>query len=520
MSIVPSPFQHRIYREFQDTPNSILINAVAGSGKSTTIVEIAKLAPADKRVIFLAFNKDIVRELQAKLKDRSNVEVRTLHSFGLNSLFRRFGTGGVKVEVDDAKVSKIITKLAEGWGPFLDENKQPSDSERISYCARVERIVDIARFSMPKSPAEMLDLCERHDVPVYNGEIERAKEVIRACNAINDRFDFVDMIYRPAIAKWDLKQYDVVIVDECQDLNRAQQTILTKIVAPGGRLIAVGDPSQAIYGFAGASIDSFNELRTLFPNTVELPLSVSYRCDAEIIEHAQSVVPQIASRPGAGRGEVRQSSKDEIQDGDFVLCRNTRPLVSLCLQFIAKGRRATIKGRDIGRSLIVMVRGTKSKTIETMNKRLDLDVQKLVAKTKAAAPFRDPELAPTVANARDRVGAIRSMAEGFKCKTPEEICQAIDRIFTDETSEGIVFSTMHKAKGLEADRVHIIDNHLMGLRASAPWERVQESNLRYVSITRARRQLLYVADWTSDPGKRKDLERSLQGIRKNEPAQA
>ena len=53
------------------------------------------------------------------------------------------------------------------------------------------RIVDIARFSMPKSPAEMLDLCERHDVPVYNGEIERAKEVIRACNAVNDRFDFV-----------------------------------------------------------------------------------------------------------------------------------------------------------------------------------------------------------------------------------------------------------------------------------------------------------------------------------------
>lgn len=510
MPITPSPFQQRIYREFQDTPNGILINAVAGSGKSTTIVEIARLTPADKRVIFLAFNKDIVRDLSAKLKDRTNVEVRTLHSFGLTQLSRRFGS---TIKVDDDKVSKIILKLADNWGPFLDDNREPSEGERLSYCSRVARIVDIARFSLPQTPAEMLELCERHDVPVYNGEIERAKEVIRQCNAYTDSFDFVDMIYRPAIAKWDLKQYDVVIVDECQDLNRAQQAILRKIVAPGGRLVAVGDPSQAIYGFAGASVESFNELRTLFPGTVELPLSVSYRCDAEIVEHAQGVVPQIAARPSAGRGEVRQASKDEIQDGDFVLCRNTRPLVALCLQFIAKGRRASIKGRDIGRSLMVMVRATKAKTTETMNKRLDADLQKLIAKTKAASPLRNPEEAPTVANMRDRIGAIRSMAEGFKCKTPEEICTAIAGIFTDETSEGIVFSTMHKAKGLEADRVFIIDNHLLGQRATAPWQRVQEENLRYVSITRARKQLLYVSDWTSDPTKRRELERSLAGIR-------
>lgn len=519
---LPSIFQERIYDTFDTTMSNIIINAVAGSGKSTTIVELAKRIPADKRVVFLAFNRDIVSELKLKLKDFPHIEVKTLHSFGMNELRYRFCRGNNKVDrdklVDDSKVAKVIVKQAENWtASFLDKDGKLDEAEKNSYCSRVEKIVDIARFALPQSREEMLELCSDFDVTIFNGEIDRAKEVLRECNSINDRFDFVDMVYRPAIGDWQLKQYDVVIVDECQDLNRSQQKMIQKIVRKGGRMIAVGDPYQAIYGFAGADADSYNRLKTLFPNTIELPLSKCYRCPIDVIEHAQQIVPQIEYRDNAPKGEMRQGSVTEIKSGDFVLCRNTRPLVSLCLKFIAKGHKATIKGGDIGKNLIRMINDTKSKSLEAMWNKLDRELEKIIAKARLANPLKEVDEIAVVSNTKDKLEAIRSIQTGFECRVPDDIVTAINSIFTEtEDKSGIVFSTIHKSKGLEANNIFMIDKHLMPAKyATRPKDLVQEKNLDYVARTRAKKKYIYVNDWCSDMDKMKELLDVLKPIPAN-----
>lgn len=509
----PSKFQRAIYDKVELDTCHILIDAVAGSGKSTTIVEIAKRIPSDKKVIFLAFNRDIVRELKAKLKDYPNVEVKTLHSFGLNEVryrYRAFINDRDKM-IDDSKVSRIIMSMSDGWGPFADGDE--GEAEKLSYCNRIERLVDLMRFSLPQSREEVYELCEKFDINLLGNEIEDAKQVLLASRKVNDHFDFTDMIYRPAVGDWKLKQYDYVIVDECQDLNRAQQTIISKIVKPeGGRMIAVGDPKQAIYGFSGADSNSFENLKNLFPNTEVMPLSVCYRCDRKIIEHAQPIVPHLEYRNDAGDGEMRQGSYTEIREGDFVLCRNTRPLVSMCLQFIAQGKKATIKGSDIGKNLINMIKNTKMKGIDPMFNKLDKELQKIVEKAKKQYPLKPVDEIAAVANMKDKIEAIRTIAITRSARSTDDVIRAIEGIFVEDV-QGIVLSTMHKSKGLEADNVFIIDRfRLPAPFATKSWEREQEKNLDYVARTRAKRKLVYVNDWVSEQEKMKDLRESLSNI--------
>ena len=507
-----SIFQTAIFSEIQNIHRkNLLINAKAGSGKTTTIVRASNLIPATELTIFLAFNKSIVRELEPKLP--SHVKVSTLHSWGFKEIAYKFGS----VKVDESKVYKVIQKLIPTWGI--------AEEEISSYSNRVEKLVDMFRFALPQSREEVIELCEKHEIELLNGEIDRAKEVLIACRkAFNEApqgqktIDYTDMIYIPATnTSMKLRKFKNVFIDECQDLNRAQHEMLAKLIDPnGGRLIAVGDPNQSIYGFAGADIESFNRLRTLMPNTIELPLSFSYRCGTKIITHAQEIVSDILPSPTASAGEVRVGSFKEIQDGDFVLCRNTRPLVSMCMKFISEGRKATIKGGDIGKNLINMVKKTKAKSQDAMFNSLEKDYKKLVEKTKVIYPGKDAEKVSTVVNMSDKIGTLRAIADQSKTKSTEEIITTITNIFSDDNLKGIILSTMHKSKGLEADNVFIIEAQLCpAFYAMQPWQLEQEYNLMYVARTRAKKKLIYVNDWISDTTKMQFLEKAISDLNLN-----
>ena len=482
-----SEFQKAIFDCISKTNNNLLINAKAGSGKTTTIVRSLKLIPENQLTIFLAFNKDIVTEL--KTRTPKHVYVATLHSWGWAEIKYRYGKN---VILDKHKISKIIQRVIPTWG--IEEN------EIESYANRVEQIVDMMRFAMPTSREHVVELCEKYEIELLNGEIDRAKEVLLIARADTKTFDFVDQIYFPA---WNptfkCRKFKYVFIDECQDLNAMQHALLKRLVDPnGGRLVAVGDPNQSIYGFAGADVESFDKLRTLLPNTVELPLSFSYRCGRTIIEHSQQIVPTILPSPTASEGCVREGSYKEVKDGDFVLCRNTRPLVSLCLKYIAEGRKATIKGGDIGKNLINMIKKSKAQTQEPLFNALEKERVKLVEKTKKMYPFKDAEKIPTVVNMTDKIDALKSIGLSCKTKSTSEMISVIEGIFADDNTSGIVLSTMHKSKGLEADNVFIIEAQLIpAVYATQEWQRVQESNLEYVARTRAKKNLIYVSDFIS-----------------------
>src|SRR5690606_17170108 len=294
----------------QNGQGNAVVDAVAGSGKSTTIVHALNMIPEDQTVLFLAFNKAIVEELKIKVAMQPNVEVMTLHSLGAKALMNTYNC---KIQGD-----KYKAHLNEGirlgqYKPLMD-----IDFEEVSeWKANINKLIDLVRVNLCNSTEQFEDLAMKHDLNLIDNECHIAAQVVRWGYKQMDFIDFTDMIYFPVMKNVRMPQYDWVFVDECQDLNAAQRELFLKCLKPGGRFVAVGDPRQDIYGFAGADVKSFNLLKSI-PNTTQLPLSVCYRCDSSIINLAKTLVPQIEAKDGAESGTVdNDASIRNVEDGDM-----------------------------------------------------------------------------------------------------------------------------------------------------------------------------------------------------------
>ena len=86
MAFKPSKYQRAVYQFIKSCRGNAVVEAVAGSGKSTTIVNAIDIIPEDKRILFLAFNKAIVTELERKVGKKPNCDIRTLHSLGAKQM--------------------------------------------------------------------------------------------------------------------------------------------------------------------------------------------------------------------------------------------------------------------------------------------------------------------------------------------------------------------------------------------------------------------------------------------------
>ena len=493
-TFVPSKYQKAVYAFITKGRGNVVIDAVAGSGKSTTIVNALRLIPSSKRVLFLAFNKSIVEELRRKVGGVSNVDIRTLHSLGASAITRSLKSAvnpdKYKAYVNDGIATKSIF-------PYNDNLSQ---EERGDWKQNIMALIDLGRVNLVKTPQQLTDLAYKHNLLLVDNEVTIAMRAIDWGIRNTSEIDFTDMIYFPCVKKIQLFKYDYVFIDECQDLNAAQHTLFLQCIKEGGRFVAVGDPRQAIYGFAGADVDSCNLLKNL-PHTGHMPLSVCYRCDADIIAKAKAIVPQIEARDNAPSGVINYDSKlEEVKDGDMILCRVTKPLVALCMRYISMGIKAYVKGRDIGANLVNLLKKTKRNSILEALERLRRDLDKIAQKVKATTHCTDEEVRENEAYRamEDKIGALEMLSDG--CADVMELITRIENIFSDDAGSGICLSTVHKAKGLEADRVFIVCPEKFYLKSCmmVPWMAEQERNLEYVAITRAKHYLGYITDFSMD----------------------
>jgi DNA helicase-2/ATP-dependent DNA helicase PcrA len=299
-----------------------------------------------------------------------------------------------------------------------------------------------------------------------------------------------------------------VFVDEVQDLCPTQVELVWRLGGPKARYCFVGDRHQAIYGWRGAGTEMVDYITERFACR-ELPLSVCWRCGTSIVAEAQAYSPTLQPAPGAPAGEVIRVPADQdraVPDGVLVLCRTSAPLVRRCMALLAAGRRATVKGKDIGRSLAAVVRAavrrSKAATIAEALEAVHDDITEAVA--KASAEGHDVR----AANLADREAAIRAIAERQPgAAKPAELIRAIEDLFSDlarAPSGGVLFSTIHKAKGAEAPEVWWMDPGRTCLSAAhraaplddaaEPWQAVQEQNCKYVACTRARARLVMLGE--------------------------
>jgi len=522
----------------------LIIEARAGTGKTTTLIEglnlIRGTAPFlinpspqqrviwesmflskdAKTVCFVAFNKAIAEELKQRVPEGCNA--CTMHSLGFSAIRKAFGS---KLKVSGWRVTDIIGEIL-GKDPKEIQKKQPNlmnaTKKLVSLCKM--NLVDPlqtryfgkggtgADVSYPMTD-ELSQLASHYDVDLNGDErevFELVPKVLERCKDVarDGKIDFDDMVWLPIALGLPVDTYDLLLVDEAQDLNRCQQALAKQA---GRRLIFCGDPCQAIYGFAGADSESMNRLKEELGDSEVgcevLPLTVTYRCGKAIVAEANKIVPDFHAHESNGEGSVieytlepaensRYSAyeadyRTHVKEGDMILCRVNAPLVSECFKFIKTGRRANIQGRDVGQGLIATIKKLKATDLPELWEKLSDWLHKEQEKENRKRNPSDTRLIAL----QDRYDCLDCFMED--ATTINEVIKKIENIFTDDKNTGcILLSSVHKAKGLEAKRVFILlpENASMPHpMAKSTWQKEQEVNLKYVAITRAIEELIWVS---------------------------
>ena len=182
---------------------------------------------------------------------------------------------------------------------------------------------------------------------------------------------------------------------------------------------------------------------------------------------------------------------------DAALCRNTKPLIEAAYGFFRQGIACRVEGRDIGQGLIQLA--TKWKAVKTLGALMDKLYEYQVAETDKWTAKGNAFKVQSIEDKCDTLRVIIDHLLEQGLTDISDLTKHINSLFGD-TPEGerpkvFTLSTIHKAKGREWNRVYILRRDLMPSKyAKQAWELQQEENLEYVAITRAKVELIYVAN--------------------------
>jgi DNA helicase-2/ATP-dependent DNA helicase PcrA len=484
----PSRYQSAIFDFVKSGQGHGVVNAVAGSGKTTTNIGCLEYTDPKMDIALVAFNRHIAEE-QAQ-KAPSHVQACTLHSLGYSNI--RSSSSGAAPKVDPYKVSNILRNIER-------DSRTPFNVVDLLavYRRDIAKLVSLVKNTLADlSDTSLAFLCDRYGLN-FNGSEKEAFELARRAYTASSKqhsvIDYDDMIEWCATSKVSCEAFDVLVVDEAQDLNKAQIEMALRSVRSDGRILATGDRWQSIYGFRGADTNAIPSIIERLGAT-QLPLSITYRCPVAVVEMVNQSFPEIdfQARKNAKEGQVRHIEAGQlvtnVAEGDLVLCRVNAPLVRPAFELLRQGTKAVILGRDIGHSLDNLVRKMIKKhdvvslnsLVHTLAEYEQREVQKLLEAKKTGQ-------AQTV---EDQVETIIALSDG--AESIHEVQARIKDVFSD-TREGVTFSSVHKAKGTEAENVFILKPELMPHpKAKMAWEAQQERNIKYVAWTRAKDTLTFV----------------------------
>lgn len=502
MGYLPSSYQTDYFDWIERGHGNAVLNAVAGSGKTTVQVSAAKLLPRNVSALFLAFNKHIAETLTLKLAG-TPMTARTVHSAGLALVTERLNSGasgGGRIQTETRKYRQVVKSLLWEYG------RNMADDKRVELQKALEELTHLVRVTLtdPRDQAALDALMAQYSVVLDARLLERLYQLLPVALDEGERLatdgrliDFDDMLWLPA--RWDLRPgqtVDWLLVDELQDLSRAQLGVALRLLPSdgGGRFCGVGDPQQSIMAFAGADNASFHNAQAR-TEALALPLSICYRCPTSHLALAREIVPQIEARPDAPEGTIGDLTidklPDEIRPGDMVICRLTAPLVAACIRLIQRRIPARVRGRDIGKQLTDILHAVErmpSYTWAAFGKWLDTYEQSQLERLSQREGAES-----AMESLSDRCQAVRVCYEQFQASDLDALCREIEALF-DDGKPAVILSTVHRAKGLEAARVFILRPDKLPLvwPKQQPWEAEQEQHIRYVALTRATAALFWV----------------------------
>lgn len=483
--------QKAIFEWFRSGSGCLVVRARAGTGKTTTILEAINHAP-EAKILLAAFNRRIARELREKLggwQQGARAEAKTLNGLGFQFVKYAWAKDIKPDDSVEAERVRDACGMDAPEGIYGLVGKLVSRAKNAHPFARGSELVDVA---------EDLDLCPNAEQEEAGWDMHRmavaAEHVMEASTKLrpDHLISFDDQVWLPVVLRMARPWYNMVVIDEAQDMNATQLLLAQRACKRGGRIVVVGDDRQAIYGFRGADSGSIDRLKREL-NAQELGLTITYRCGKAIVAVAQQIVPDYQAAPEAPEGLVDYIAEEllpvQARPGDFVLSRKNAPLMSTCLRLLRAGIPARVEGRDIGKDLAKQIQKLHARSVPDFLKRLgawkDKEQRRILAKGKKAEE--------KLQILEDRYETLAVLADG--AASIQEIVDRCSTLFEDsidaETGKpnprpAVVCSSVHKAKGLEADRVFILEATLLRGRSQ------EEANIEYVAITRAKRHLTWV----------------------------
>lgn len=507
------------------TCEALIVNATAGSGKTTTIVDgltycvskrsitkDLKYTPSDeqlaiwqwmkervdgtKDVVFLAFNKSIADELSERI---THGIASTIHALG----FKILRSAGVKCNKPNT------WKTVNLYCTYMNiDNVKELDKEGRDILDDVKELVKMCKDQLIVEDdinadlLKMMCLTRQYEptadysvlTPAVKYIIEEGSKVKTGLMAKAIEIDFDDMIYLPA--RYGYKtSFDVMLIDEAQDLSHGKlQLVLNQDCQT---YIFIGDPNQAIYGFAGADTQSFASIQESIEDVTTLPLSYTYRCGKAIVEEAKKIVGDAINYGTTNpEGKVVTVNEDDMEliEGDMLVSRVNAPLMAIAWRLVKERKNVKVVGRDIGKGLIKLinkVRGKGKNKIETITElSLAIEAWRRKEIDKLTAKMSDTDMQQIIIN--DQADCIVQIAD--ECETIEEMTTFIDGLFDDsDVKKCIRLSSIHRSKGLESSRVFFYNpSNVPHPMAKTEESKIQEMNLKFVAITRAINELIYI----------------------------
>jgi ATP-dependent DNA helicase UvrD/PcrA len=450
------------------TKSNLMISALAGTGKTSTLEAIERAIPRGP-VLYLVFNRKNADEAETRML--STTTVRTFNSIG-HRIWAQSQSRQLKV---DAKKSGTILKSIIDdspkqhrdaiWSVFSEVTQGVGLAKALGYVPegaypQAKRLVTQNQFY------SMLD-----EVPDdLTADLIDTVLIRSIKSAYEGQIDYNDQVYMPALFSGIFPKFPTVLVDEYQDLSPVNHALLERLVK--GRLVGVGDPYQNIYGFRGAKAGGMKTAEAHYQCT-SLPLSTSFRCPSEIVRNVHWRVPHFRWLTIGGSVEKpHKISANDFPDECTIICRNNAPIFRLAMQLLACGRAVSLAGGDIGPKLINTMRKLGP---ESLTQAGTLD---------AIEEWLEAKLAKESKTAEDAAACMRVFAE--RGKTLGQACAYAEHLFKQQGR--IYLTTGHKAKGLEWSTVYHLDP--WHVRRGKPSE--QDQNLDYVISTRSRDRLIEI----------------------------